>query len=116
MDLAQKLQLREEQRLAVAGGPPAVTDALGDRLAGTDAVADGVLVFVRSSEELAAASTVVEAARSDRLAWVAYPKGGALGTDLNRNRVVELLRAKGIQPVRQIAIDETWSALQFRPD
>jgi hypothetical protein len=81
VDLAQKLQLREEQRLAVAGAPPAVADAL-----------------------------------SDRLAWVGHPKAGGLGTDLNRNRVVELLRAKGIQPVRQIAIDETWSALRFRPD
>jgi hypothetical protein len=25
------------------------------------------------------------------------------------------LAAEGIQPVRQVAIDETWSALRFRP-
>jgi hypothetical protein len=26
-----------------------------------------------------------------------------------------LLTAEGVQPVRQVAIDETWSALRFRP-
>ena len=54
-------------------------------------------------------------ARQDRLAWVAYPKAGKLGTDLNRDILAALLTAEGVQPVRQVAIDETWSALRFRP-
>ena len=29
--------------------------------------------------------------------------------------VEHLLTARGLQPVRQVAIDETWSALRFRP-
>jgi hypothetical protein len=51
----------------------------------------------------------------DRLTWVAYPKSGQLGTDLNRDSLAALLIASGIQPVRQIAVDEVWSALRFRP-
>ncbi len=67
----------------------------------------------RSSPSVAAPA--IEAARQDRLAWVAYPKAGKLGTDLNRDILAALLTAEGVQPVRQVAIDETWSALRFRP-
>jgi hypothetical protein len=57
----------------------------------------------------------VEAARRDRLVWLAYPKAGRLGTDLNRDTVAALLADDSVRPVRQIAIDDTWSALRFRP-
>lgn len=58
---------------------------------------------------------LVAAAEADRLAWVAYPKAGQLGTDLNRDIVWKHMLARGVQAVRQIAIDEVWSALRFRP-
>jgi hypothetical protein len=57
----------------------------------------------------------VAAARADRLAWISYPKGGRLGTDPNRDRLAAALAAHGVQPVRQVSIDDTWSALRFRP-
>ena len=40
---------------------------------------------------------------------------GQLGTDLNRDVLAALLTGQGVQPVRQVAIDGTWSALRFRP-
>ena len=46
---------------------------------------------------------------------VAYPKGGQLGTDLNRDSLAATLKTHGIQPVRQVALDDVWSALRFRP-
>jgi hypothetical protein len=49
------------------------------------------------------------------LAWVAYPKAGQLGTDLNRDSLARLMIERGVQPVRQVAINEVWSALRFRP-
>jgi hypothetical protein len=61
------------------------------------------------------AAPALEAARDDRLAWVAYPKGQQLGTDLNRDRLAVTARERGVRPVRQISIDEVWSALRFRP-
>lgn len=49
--------------------------------------ADAALVFVTSTEDLTApdVEAVLDLARRDGLAWVAYPKAGRLGTDLNRD-------------------------------
>lgn len=62
------------------------------------------------------AAPAIEAALRDKLAWIAYPrKAGRLGTDLNRDILAKSLAGRGVQPVRQIAINEVWSALRFRP-
>ncbi len=80
------------------------------------ASADAVILFVATAAELGQrADNVVQAARRDALAWVAYPKAGQLGTDLNRDSLARLMIERGVQPVRQVAIDEVWSALRFRP-
>jgi hypothetical protein len=45
-----------------------------------------VVAFVRSKAELATVAVpAIDAARRDKLAWIAYPKAGKLGTDLNRD-------------------------------
>lgn len=88
------------------------------RVAGAAEVAraDAVVLFVANRAALdAVGQPVVDAAVEDRLAWVAYPKGGRLGTDLNRDVLAGLMAARGAQPVRQVGIDEVWSALRFRP-
>jgi hypothetical protein len=75
-----------------------------------------VLVFVTRITDLdRVAGPMLEAARADRIAWAAYPKAGQLGTDLNRDILAKELQKRGAQPVRQVAIDEVWSALRFRP-
>jgi hypothetical protein len=43
------------------------------------------------------------------------PKAGRLDTDLNRDSLAAALRERGLRAVRQIAIDDVWSALRFRP-
>ena len=46
--------------------------------------------------------------------WIAYPKGGK--SDINRDSLWPIVRdATGMRPITQIALDETWSALRFRP-
>lgn len=74
-----------------------------------------MIVFVTRGDDLASAGQAVAAARAGRLAWIGYPKGGQLGTDLNRARLVAVLADQGVQPVRQVSIDDIWSALRFRP-
>jgi len=110
--------LKPGQTIAVVARPAGIKMDLPDGVTGVadPGDADVVVVFLLNQEALAALATpAVEAARADRLAWVAYPKGGQLGTDLNRDRLVSLMSDKGVQPVRQVAIDDTWSALRFRP-
>jgi len=119
MDVTAKLQIKPGQRIATlaAGGGdlPAVAAADANPPAEPGA-ADVVVAFARSQEDLATvAAPAIEAARQDKLAWIAYPKAGKLGTDLNRDILARLLTGKGVQPVRQVAIDDTWSALRFRP-
>ena len=78
--------------------------------------ADAVLVFVRDSSEVEAHSApFVEAARRDAIAYIAYPKAGKLGTDLNRDILWDMLRREGLRGVRQVSLDDVWSAMRFRP-
>lgn len=56
-------------------------------------------MFVKTLDEVQSrAGPAVDAAREDRIAWLAYPKAGKL-----------------VQGVRQVALDEVWSAMRFRP-
>lgn len=112
MDLLAKPQIRPGATLAVLA-PPEDSPVAGQEVA--PAEADAVLLFVRRRADLADAEPLLAAAREDRLAWVAYPKAGRLGTDLNRDRLADALTALGLRPVRQVALDDTWSALRFRP-
>ena len=75
-----------------------------------------LLLFARESESLMShGKPVFEAARQDRSAWIAYPKAGKMGTDLNRDKLAALVKPLGIQPVRLVSLDDTWSAMRFRP-
>jgi hypothetical protein len=112
-----KLQLKRGQRVMVEGAPAGVDLDLEQAQVQADpASADAVILFVTTSVELRErADNVVAAAKRDAMAWVAYPKAGQLGTDLNRDVLARLMLERCVQPVRQVAIDEVWSALRFRP-
>jgi hypothetical protein len=116
MELAAKLQIKPGMRVSVVGAPAGGPDLSGLGPAVTDpAEAGAVVAFARLRADLSAAAfPAIEAARADRLAWVAYPKAGKLGTDLNRDSLATAVAELGVQPVRQIAIDDVWSALRLR--
>ena len=114
MSLAKKLNLKAETKMRVVGKPRDVD--LDDVATTSSAKSDAILVFVKNVAEVdAKGAPVIEAAREDRLAWMAYPKAGQLGTDLNRDILWQHLQGRGVVPVRQVAIDAIWSALRFRP-
>lgn len=115
MSLARRLNLGDGMKLRVIGKPKDVD--LGDVEVTTSAKADAVLVFVKTLKEVdAKCAPVVALAKKDGLAWAAYPKAGQLGTDLNRDILWKhLLKKATIQGVRQIALDDVWSAMRFRP-
>jgi hypothetical protein len=116
--VAEKLQIKPGQSVAFLGDRRHVTLDLDPGNANSDdpAAADAVIAFAADSAALdRLRGAIVGAATRGVLAWVAYPKAGQLGTDSNRDRVRDLLMADEIRPVRQVAIDEVWSALRFRP-
>jgi hypothetical protein len=117
MDIGAKLQIKPGHRIAtLAGSDDVPSVAAGAETAGKPDAADVIVAFVRARAELdTVAAPAIEAARRDKLVWIAYPKAGKLGTDLNRDILRESLADRGVQPVRQVAIDEVWSALRFRP-
>ncbi len=118
MSLASKLQFKSGYAIALLHVPADMNIELPPESTTTTAPdrADAVVVFVQDTAELdERAEPALQAARRDALAWIAYPKAGKLGTDLNRDRVWEHLEGRGVRPVRQVAVDDTWSALRFRP-
>ena len=113
MSLAKKLQIKAGQKVHLVNTP---RDFSLDVPTTGATSADAVLVLARNKEELdKCVVPALEAAHQDRLSWVAYPKAGQLDTDLNRDILWKLLEAKGVRPVRQVALGDTWSALRFRP-
>jgi hypothetical protein len=77
-----------------------------------------VQVFGTSNEQLKddakKGASVVE---DDGLLWLCYPKKSSKtykGSDCSRESVAALLGDEGFEPVRQVAIDDDWSALRFR--
>jgi hypothetical protein len=113
MDLAGKLQTKDLPLVLVNAPKGFLWDG---PVAKDPKTAKAVLVFMRNADELRVYSApLVAAARRDAIAYLAYPKGGQLGTDLDRDNIWVMLQEQGIRPVRNIAIDDVWSGLRFRP-
>jgi len=112
MSLASKLQIPNGLKMWIIN-PPVGFEV--DASSGNDSES-GVILFARDAKTLKRiGKPAFEAAKADRLTWIAYPKASQLGTDLNRDILVQLVKPMGIQPVRQVSVDDIWSALRFRP-
>ncbi|MDQ4490094.1 hypothetical protein RBS60_07760 [Sinomonas sp. ASV486] len=117
MELWQKLQIKPGMTVAVLNAPADAPALEGPFEASDDAgAAAAVVLYAANRDELAArGAAAVRAAHEDRLAWIAYPKAKKLGTDLNRDLLAQEVIALGADPVRQVSLDDVWSALRFRP-
>jgi hypothetical protein len=76
-----------------------------------------VLAFAPMRADLVkAARLVAPVVQKKGVLWFAYPKQSSktYTSDLNRDMCWEALAPLGLQPVRQIAIDDDWSALRFK--
>jgi len=75
------------------------------------------LAFVTQQEQIdQAAGQIAQKVDGDALVWFAYPKGSSkrYRCDFNRDTGWQALGAAGFESVRQVSIDEDWSALRFR--
>lgn len=77
-----------------------------------------VLAFVRSCQEIAtqAERVVGSLGGDDPVLWFAYPKKSSkrYSSDVGRDDSWQPVGDLGFEPVRQVAVDDDWSALRFR--
>jgi hypothetical protein len=121
-DLLKKLRLTPGARALILNPPPGYLETLG---VSAHTAPDGagpyafVQVFAKDSKEFFnLIPLAVKAIAFDGLFWLSSPKKtGKIASDLSRDIVWELMKVMdtGLRPVTQISIDETWSALRFRP-
>ena len=119
--LAEKLRLLPEKRGLVLSPPSRYLEQLGTSapvdLQPHQPPYDVVQLFVTGERDL---QVQLETARPvlgpAAILWVTYPKltSKAAG-ELNRDVLYGLMQEQGFQAVAQIAVDETWSAMRFKP-
>jgi hypothetical protein len=120
-----KLNLKDQREIVLLNAPDsfaAELKALRDRRIQTrlSTVKEltFALVFVVKQAEVNKVGPVVasKASSGDVLLWFAYPKGTSTrySCDFNRDTGWDVLRQCGFDSVRQVAIDEDWSAVRFR--
>lgn len=80
-------------------------------------VCDAGLLFVNDSAALQSQGPAfIGSVVADGLVWIAYPKKSSpLHTDLHRDEGWQVIYRMGLRPVSQIAVDNDWSAVRFRP-
>lgn len=122
--LFSKLNHKGQSPIVVAGAPASFEPELA-ALEGVEVVRDPagieaigfMLAFVTRLAEIEALAPALAArAPGDPVIWFAYPKGSSkrYSCEFNRDTGWAALGAAGFEPVRQVAIDEDWSALRFR--
>lgn len=121
--LLKKLQWKAGP-VAVLGAPEELEPALASwRLDGLTVVhghvpgSAMVIAFVRARADVeAAAAEAVATVADGGLLWFAYPKKSSkrYRSDVTRDNAWGPLGELGYEPVRQVAVDDDWSALRFR--
>lgn len=116
--LLQKLGLRDGVTGHVLNRPESLAAALAlPELPKAAKQANFLIAFVASAADLERLATrLVAVYAAGGHLWIAYPKKtGPIKTGITRDHGWRPLKDLGFLPVTQIAIDETWSALRWRP-
>jgi len=120
----QKLNLKAQQEIVVFNVPASFEPELA-RLKSVKIVRNPkrpvrvqfALAFAQQQAELDGLSKILAAhSEGDAVLWFAYPKGTSkrFTCEFNRDTGWHVIRAAGFDSVRQVAIDDDWSALRFR--
>ncbi len=121
--LASKLQIKPGARLAVLNAPGGVPPTFAAELPGievregAEGTTDIVLLFVRCLADVGRLlAGAIAAAPAGGPLWIAYPKlTSGVASDLSRDILWRAVEPSGWRPVRQVALDEVWSAMRFKP-
>jgi hypothetical protein len=119
----QKLNLTTQKKILVYNAPDSFAGELNG-LKGVEIECDPrkpravqfALAFAISQAQVERFSNLlIPAAEGDAIIWFAYPKGTSkrYKCEFNRDTGWHVMTAAGFA-VRQVAVDEDWSALRFR--
>lgn len=120
----EKLNLKAQTEILVVNAPSSFDQELAALKgvtilrdpAAVSAVEFALAFATRQAEVDRLAGLLAAKAHGDALLWFAYPKGTskAYKCDFNRDTGWDALRGAGFDTVRQVSIDDDWSALRFR--
>lgn len=120
----EKLNLKAQREIVVFNAPASFEPELARlenvKLSRNPTKPTGVqfaLAFATQQAELDRLTALLAAAsEGDVVLWFAYPKGTSkrYRCEFNRDSGWQVIRRAGFDSVRQVAIDEDWSALRFR--
>ena len=124
--LTEKLGMKGQLRALILNAPKGYRTLLGplppDITVNTKPSGryDFVHLFVTTQAELATLGPAALAAvKPMAIFWISYPKqGGSVASDRTRDHRYVLVKDAGLasEPnVAQVAVNDTWSALRFRP-
>lgn len=121
--LAKKLQVKPGKRWLFYNAPDNYLSQLEPLPDGAEAAFglggqfDGVQVFVKNSSELVTTlPVIVSLLQADTVFWITYPKkSSGIKSDLGMMGNWDVLGEYGYNGVAAAAVDETWTALRFRP-
>ena len=121
--LTEKLGLKGQLRALILNAPKGYRTLLGplppDITVNTKPSGqyDFVHLFVGNQAELEQLGpSTLKAVKPTGILWISYPKqGGGTETDINRDTGWDLVTKAGFDPVTQVAVNDIWSALRFRP-
>ncbi len=123
--LFKKLNFKNSPELLIINAPESMADEVlnlrsvsnvQEQINGVSSV-EFVLIFVTKQEQIETLSAqIIPKLKGDAVFWFAYPKASSkkYRCNFNRDKGWDVLGTYGFEGVRQVAIDEDWSALRFR--
>ena len=121
----KKLNYKQQPEIIILNPPSSFQEAINEMDPSTRVLTtipsgkqiDFALVFATTQQQVnGAVLQLAPLLLPDAVLWFAYPKGSSkkYTCDFNRDTGWQALGDLGFEGVRQIAIDEDWTALRFR--
>jgi hypothetical protein len=124
-DLLKKLNFKEHKKVLILNAPKSFWQVI-EKIKGSAEVFqdiddsirfDFIIAFFFQRQQIDyLAPRIMDVLQNDEILWFSYPKKSAKNyvVDFNRDIGWEIMEKNGFAGVRQISIDEDWSAIRFR--
>jgi len=122
-DLSKKLQVKSHSKWLLFNAPanylPIIEPLPIDVQIDYDTIGEynGIQLFIKNSTELTGSLQVIQPIlKPDTIFWITYPKkSSGIKTDLEMMSSWDELAELGLRVVTSISVNETWTALRFKP-